>query len=320
MSGVQAAQSAICCCKVVPFAPCDYNEARAYYTQNPSAFQVVAATADLMEMLTRIHVPVPDTTCDECYGKQATVVWASGGVALQRVPFTPGGGVTPTFARWESQWTDGGSFSQQPGQCNVTLGCCTTCCQPGATNYDPTCIPNIQQPAWFCECCGGLCGCRQPWNRPQLDTYYYGCGQEAYDVPSPCAGCSSRTRETGTRTRVPLRVQPQYRIVISLGGGVGVVCSEPAPGCPPPFISGTIWRLDVEHRLVVECASGTESGILGAIQATYVRRCCNYLAGPAGTYNYCGTQATPRTGSTTTITGCDSTTRTWNYAATALVT
>lgn len=320
MSGILAAQSTVCCCKSVPYAPCDYVEARTWYTQNPTAFPTVQVSAELVEILTRIHVPVSGTSCEECYGKQATIAWNVGGASLDRVPFVPGGGVLPTFARWESRWMDSGTFAQQPGQCNVVLGCCGGCCQPGGNNYDPTCVPNNFSQIWLCEFFGGYCACLMPWNRPQTNTYYYGCGQQNYDVPSPCAACSSRTRETGTRTALPLSVQPQFRIVITIGGGVGLVCSDPIAGCPPPFATGTIWRLEVERRMIVECSSGQGSGDIGFVAATYVRPCCNYLAGPAGTYTYCGTQATPRTGTESSLSECDQQTRTWNYAETAIVT
>lgn len=318
MSGILAAQSTVCCCKPLPYAPCDYFEAREWYTQNPDAFPSVQVSVEVNHLITRIHVPVPDTSCGECYGKQSSLAWTVASQTLQRVPFTPGGGIFPPFARWESQWTDTGSFSQQPGQCDVTLECCASCCQPGGSNYDPTCIPNYQQPAWFCECCGGLCGCNQPWTKPQQNTYYYGCGQENYDLPSPCASCSSRTRETGSRTAAPLTVQPQVRIVLFLGGFTGG-CGNPLPNCPPPFVSGTSWQMEVEARVVIQCESGTTAGIEGTI-ATYKRICCNYLAGPAGTYYYCNTIANPPSGSFTSLQGCDQSTRTWTYAETAMVT
>jgi len=321
MSGILAAQGAVCCCKPMPFAPCDYFEARAWYLANPTAFQFIQASVSAMALETRTHIAVPDTSCDQCYGKQSTESWMAGTAVLTRVPVTPPTGIFPTFARWESSWRDGGSLTQTPGQCDVTLGCCAGCCQPGGSNFDPFCIPNYQQPAWFCECCGGLCGCSRQWTAPQQSTYYYGCGNENYDLPSPCATCSSRTREYGQRVIAPLAAQPQFRLVVTIGGSMGLVCFDPAPGCPPPFVSGTFWRLMVQRRTVLTCQSGTvgtgdysEAGIV-----TYVRTCCNYLAGPPGSYVYCGAQS-DRAGSRTTTSGCDQTVTTWNYAATATVT
>lgn len=323
MSGVQAAQGAICCCKTIPFAPCEYWEAREWYLSNPTAFPSISANVSATETESRYLVNPPNTQCGLCFGKESNENWNAGGATLLRVPVAPQFGLFPIFARWQSSWMPAGSITQMPGTCSTTLNCCGGCCNDieGPSDYDlpPDCIPNAQQPFWLCQFYGGYCSCVKPYTYPMPARYYYGCGNEQYQVPSPCAACSSRTTENVITLRAPTSTALFYRIIVEIGGWQGATCNPFLPGCPPPFISGTYWQLSIERGTRNFCGSGNDPIFGNRIIAWWGRTCCNYRAGPAGTYRICISLQSP-SGSSSNVEGCDGRTWTWQYGLTASVT
>lgn len=315
MSGAHAALNSICCCKVLPFAPCDYLEARAWYLANPNAFPSLNVSVSAMEAVSRYLVNPPGTTCGLCFDKQASEVWTASSATVVRVP-VQSGPFNTGLARWESAWMPAGSITQTPGRCSTVLGCCTTCCDPP----DPPCIPNYQEQWWYCDFNGGLCGCRMPYTYPMPATYYYGCQNENYEDPSPCAACSSRTIEYNTRQRPPTYTESLYRIIITDYGSLGGLCDHTAiPACPPPFLSYVIWSVRIDKGTRSLCGDGTGPIVVSQRNVAWLRRCCNYLAGPRGTYQFCAPQFQTPSGSSTSTVNCDGATHTWQYSLTATV-
>ncbi len=291
MSGaLAAAQSVGCCCRPAPNVGCSLQLLRPWICGQDERWNELAVSVSGRVAFSRQQIPVmtPNGIPCFCYGGTfiGSSVVPSFFLSKSTTPSFPG----PCSFAW------GLRNSIVVGEHSSTISDCYTqgsvCCylnDPWPCNGFCSTGPFISQRTAV----GPICGFTE-------------------DTVSICGNCPNGPWQYARRTYLPAPgpVILEYATLGIESGFTISQCGAPAAGTPVQ------WVLSIDARPYYTCEGQRVFGGAAGYSLRYVKRCCNYLEGPVGTYTLQGDTNQGYTQQTE----CDITQLTAQFSPTATVT